>query len=442
MSDPQAFMTSEATAEEIARARRNELFGSSDPGKPSQFMPARMGARLLFEHPAAKDRGGRLYAYHGDRWQDEGESFYRGQILEIMGDLWRPTQADSTMTWIHDRAASLDPEPPRDAIRVMNGVLRIYDDGVELEAPSVHPRSPVCLPVEYDDTAECPLFEEFMRTTLPAKERDLVQEIAGYLLTPDNSQQKAFMFQGEGGNGKSTYINIITALLGDENTQAYSLQQLAPDFRFNVANLYGKLANLAADISADELSSSSILRSITGGDQIHGEHKGKKSFKFKPFVRMVFSANKFPAIANPTNALFDRWIVVKFEGRFRDTENEIKDLDRKVIEQELPGVLNWALDGLYRLREQGGFTRSAASDEALEQFRVRADTIAQFLIEDETLPASGERVERKDLFDSYRLWALENNLKTPLTRFAFFDRVRARLGQESKVRGFYGWKMP
>lgn len=445
MSDPQALTTVAPTAEDIARARRNAFFSGGDSGKPSQFMPAKMGASLLMEHPAAKDKGGKLYAYFDNRWQSDGETFYRRRILEIMGDSWRTNQVDSTLTWINDRAAALDSTPPRDRVRVANGILRIEDeDGgdVVLDDPSVHPRTPVALPVAFDPDAECPHFDEFMRTLVSEVDRDLLQEIAGYLLTPDNSQQKAFMFQGEGGNGKSTWINIVRAVLGADNTQSYSLQQLAPDFRFNVANLDGKLANLAADISADELSSSSILRSITGGDSINGEHKGQKGFQFKPFVRLVFSANKFPSIANPTQALFDRWIVVKFDGRFRGTDREVKDLDRKVIEQELPGVLNWALDGLLRLRERGSFTKSAASTQALAQFRLKADSIAQFFEDCDELPEEGVRIERKTLFEHYRFWTQDNNLRHPLGRVQFFDRVRALGVLESKTRGVMHFVMP
>lgn len=441
MTEPQSFMTAPPTPEEIAQARVNSLFLDNGQGKPKTFSSARLGQRLIGEYPAARDMGGHLYAYHDGRWQSGGERYYRGQVRDVLGERWKSAQSSEVLTWIEDGAVTLDENPPKHLIRVLNGIVDVEDDAPVLGEASVYPLSPVYLPVAYDPTAECPLFRKFIREALPGELGLIAQEIAGYLLTPDNSQQKAFLFQGTGGNGKSTWISVITALLGEENTQAYALQQLAPDYRFNVANLYGKLANLAADISADELSSSSTFKTITGGsDRLNGEHKGKQGFKFLPFCRLVFSANRFPAIANPDAALFERWIVLPFEQKFRDAAGEVKGLDRMIIEQELPGVLNWALEGLVRLRRQGSFTRSESGDRAAAAFRLKADTISQFLQDEDLGFKVGTFYKRGEMYIVYKDWATDHGQKSPLNKTAFFERMRDVLGAETK-RGDWGWVM-
>jgi putative DNA primase/helicase len=363
-------------------ARPYYIMGGKNSDTP-RFAASKLGAELLREAPAAKDAGARLYAYHDDAWQPDGEEFYRRAVRERMGDVWLPKHAAEVLTWIGDGAPLLDPAPPHDCIRVLNGILRINREGkVTLEPPSVDPLTPVRLPVRYDPDAQCPVFEKFMEEVLPPGPRKTAQEVMGYLLTADNSHQKAVLARGEGGNGKTTWVQTVSALLGNDNVSAHPLHALG-DSRFAAADLYGKLANICADISSQELSSSALFRSITGGDEIQGEHKYKNSFKFKPFARLVFSANKFPPITNPSNALFDRWLVIPFDRRFRGAAGEDKELVSKMTTpEELSGVLNYALAGLRRLRRQGAFTTSPSSQRALEEFRMAADTVALFVRED------------------------------------------------------------
>jgi putative DNA primase/helicase len=196
---------------------------------------------------------------------------------------------------------------------------------------------------------------------------------------------------------------------------------------------------MAADISSDELSSSATFRAITGGDNISAEHKNRQPFMFTPYVRMIFSANKFPPIVNPTNALFDRWIVIPFEGRFRGTGAEIPDLHELIIGTELPGVLNYALAGLARLRAQGRFSASEASSRALAAFRIQADSIASFLGDEEVAFKPGTFYKMKDVWAAYLSWISEAGATKGLGRQAFCERVRALWGQETKRSGYNGW---
>jgi putative DNA primase/helicase len=444
MTEPrQDILTAAPTPEDLRNAIVNSFFGVNREGKPTGFSAPKMGAWLLRQAPAARDAGKKLYAYHDGRWQADGEEYYGRVMVDILGDRWKSVYAQESLNWISIKAVDLDETPPRDMIRVLNGIIEVDPDGSSLShgPASEYPLSPVCLPVEFDAGAECPLFMSFINSALSPDLATLTQEIAGYLLTPDNSQQKCFMFQGPGGNGKSTWISIIGALIGQANTRAYVLQQLSPEYRFNTANLYGKLANMAADISPDELSSSSTLKAITGGDDIEGEHKGKHGFTFKPFVRMLFSANKFPAIANPDQALFQRWIVVPFEGSFRGAAEEVIGLSTKVIEQELPGVLNWALEGLLRLRRQGRFTESSATRASLAAFKLKADTIEQFLADCDTLPAPGKWVRTAEMYQAYGAWCDSAGVKHPLPKMAFLERVDGVLGPRIKHSGYPSWQI-
>ncbi|MFY9488064.1 MAG: phage/plasmid primase, P4 family [Solirubrobacterales bacterium] len=410
---------------------------SGKNGDLPRFSAAKLGKDLLDENPAAKDAGGRLYAYHDDRWQPDGKEFYAKVVRDWLAETWLPKHASEVLQWISDGAPKLDASPPLDRIRVLNGILMIGKDRVTLEPHSPDPLTPVCLPVTYDRRAKCPTFTRFMRQALDKNVRLTAQEVMGYVLLPDNKQQKAFLAQGGGGNGKTTWVRVICELLGRENYSAHSLHSLDED-KFAVADLYGKLANVCADISSNELSSSARFRAITGGDPIQGEHKFMPSFKFVPYSRLIFSANKFPPIKNPTNALFDRWIVIPFEKRFRGTENEDRDLLKKLLTpEEMSGVLNYALEGYFRLRRNGGFTVAKSSTRALDDFRLAADTVAAFVRDEMKEP---DFYPRTNVYLMFEQWCNESG-HVKMSRNQFYERLSDLIGNPVKVRGAHGWRV-
>lgn len=402
-----------------------------------RFSAKLLGEALLDEAPAARDGGGRLYAYHDDAWRPDGEAVYERRVRDLMGDLWLPKHASETVQWIAHGAPLMDEQPPRDRVRVVNGVLHLAADGTPtLEPPGVDPLTPVRLPVRYDPKAKCPRFRRFLTEVVPAAAEATVQELLGYLLVPDNSQQKAFLFYGPGGNGKSTLVRVIEALLGVDNVASCSLKSLSDD-RFAAADLYGKLANAVADITSEEVASLSTFRAITGGDRLRAERKYERAFDFRPYARLIFSVNRYPPMRDPTNATFARWVVVPFDQQLRGTKAEDKALTRKLTTAgELSGILNYALGGLQRLRANGTFTVAAASADALARFRLAADTVAMFLAEEAFEPGFHRRVE---VYEAFRMWCGRAGHRD-MSRNQFYDRARAVLGDERRVQGHDGWQ--
>lgn len=418
------------------RVGRYSVIGKS--GQP-RFSAALLGAELTKDYPPARNSGAWLYAYHEDKWQPKAEELYRFEIRQRMGEMWLPGHASAALQWIIDGATHLNDQPPLDRIRVSNGILKPKDDGWECEDHSVEPYTPVAIPIEYDPDARCPKFDRFMRQALTPPVRVTAQEIMGYILVPDNAQQKAVLAVGSGGNGKSVWLRVCRELVGPENCSTRSLQALADD-RFAPADLYGKLVNIYADLSSNELSSSSLFRAITGGDAISAEQKNKNPFSFVPFARLLFSANNYPAVANPINALFDRWVILPFNRRFRNTKRENKQLMLELIQpEELSGVLNYALAGLVRLRQQGQFTISVASQRSLDRFRIQADNVAVFL-QDFGKTKRGAFVQRNELWEHYRMWN-ERTGHTKVNRNKFYERIEALRGGAVKRDGYYGWKL-
>ena len=138
----------------------------------------------------------------------------------------------------------------------------------------------VQLPILYDPDAPCPAFDKYLSTTFEPDDLPLIEEILGWCLVPDRRFEQAVMLTGEGENGKSVFLDLVGYLLGETNVSNVALQDLEEN-RFRAAELYGKLANVFADLDARGLQSSSMFKTLTTGDFVTAERKHAQPFRFR-----------------------------------------------------------------------------------------------------------------------------------------------------------------
>src|SRR5262249_26138986 len=148
----------------------------------------------------------------------------------------------------------LEEESPPDwqYINLLNGRLDWATRTLESHTSTVF--TTVQLPIEYEPTATCPAFDHYLQTTFDAAVIPLIEEILGWCLIPDRRFEQAVMLTGEGENGKSVFLDLVGYLLGENNVSNVALQDLEEN-RFRAAELYGKLANVFADLDARGLQS-------------------------------------------------------------------------------------------------------------------------------------------------------------------------------------------
>jgi putative DNA primase/helicase len=352
---------------------------SDDPG-----LTKRLADAITATDHFAQDVGGQLCRYHAGVYRPKGAAYVKQRVKGLLHD-WRLTArwsshlADEVVEYLRVDAPELWERPPLAVLNVRNGLLDVATSTLQPHDPA-H-LSAVQLPVDYLPDATCPVWDQFVADVFPSDAHDLAFEIIAHLMCPDTSLQKAVLLLGEGGNGKSTYLRGVIAFLGREHVTSLSLHKLESD-RFAVARLFGKLANVAADLPSADLAGTSVFKALTGGDIVTGEYKYRDSFEFVPFARLIFSANHPPRSADASEAFFDRWTVLPFAGRFRGTAQEIPRtvLDARLADpSELSGVLNRALAVLPGLRARGGFLESASMQAARDEFRDTTDPVAAWL---------------------------------------------------------------
>jgi P4 family phage/plasmid primase-like protien len=387
--------------------------------------PGAMYGRVLQEHAEfAAGKNGVLYVYERGVYV-AAEDYVDALLQDLADDRWSRHLRNETLAWLLGCSPGLVDGLGPDIINVRNGLLRWQGGKWRLRPHDPEVRSTVQLPVTFDREASCPLYDKLLETSAPDDAtRDFLDEWSGYNLTSDYAHQKALMLGGQSGSGKSQYLHVLGELLGRGNMAAVMLQALGEN-RFAVADLYGKLANICADISSHELRMTGIFKQLTGGDVIRAEKKHKDAFDFTNAAKLSFSANEIPTTSDATSAFFDRWVIVRFPHKFRGTNAERKNLGRQITTNpdEMSGVLNRALRGLARLRQKGQFTIGPAMREAQAEFRREADSAALFV---SSLATPGKPVKKRqgrELYESYRAWCDANGHR-PLSSHRLYDRMR------------------
>jgi len=263
--------------------------------------------------------------------------------------------------------------------------------------------------INYNKDANCDRFKKFLGEVLQTeKDIEIIQEWCGYCLLNDTKYSKALLLFGDGENGKSVLLNVIKHFLNRENVTSISLQYLESS-PFAPARLFGKTANIFADLPKKALAQTSVFKMTVAGDEISGEKKGKDSFEFKPTAKMMFSCNEIPRTPDRTRGFFRRWIILKFLEHF--PEGDIKR-DENLFEKlsgvnELEGILNFAVDGLKRLIVQKGFTQNMKMHEVQEFWTRSSDSIATF-VGDVLVNDYNSTVRKTDIYLKYEEYCTIN----------------------------------
>ena len=401
-----------ATDAEVEAEQKKIEFGESLWDEKGRPVRPRFVEALMADTPfiAVRDNGDLFFYKEGyysphavphvrswveDRFRERGETSSAQFISEVVEAIRRRAYRDRRDF------------NPSGKLCLANGIL-------DLATLTVSPHSPKVpftfrLPVGFDQDAKCPTFDRFLAEVLPVEaDRSLVLQFFGYCLEPGNPYQVALLLEGAGNNGKSTLLAVLRTLLGSESVSSETLQSLS-EGRFATASLWGKLANICPDIPASPIRYTGKFKLLTGGDPLQGEHKFAHSFSFTNQAKLIFSANELPPVLDDTSyAFWRRWLIVGFRQDF--TGREDRTLSER-LQAELPGILNRAIEGLRKLRENHGFPTSRAGD-LKEEWKRRSEPLYAFVQDQvETVPDS--LVRKDDFYEAFFDYATERNLPTP-----------------------------
>lgn len=326
-------------------------------------------------------------------------------------------------------AESRKPQVPENEVwlNMRNGTLVVRKDGRATLRP--HRKEDLftyTLTYGYDPDAKSLLWQKFLDRVLPEKETQMVlAEFLGYILMKDHAQEKMLWLYGNGQNGKSVTLEVIEGLLGTENVSYLSLSDLTND-DVKRAGIEHKMLNISHESGRDV--NTNVLKELTSGERVTIKHLYVDPRETKDYGKFIAAFNELPRAEN-TYGFFRRIIIVPYEVTIPREEVDLQ-LTTK-LKKELPGILNWVLDGLIRLMNRGEFTHSESSEQALERYRLQSDSVRLFL--DEQCEAADIITKAVNIYNTYRYFCEMASLK-PLGRNRFYDRLEGLGFVRTKIK--------
>jgi putative DNA primase/helicase len=281
-------------------------------------------------------------------------------------------------------------------------------------------------PVNYDRTATCPRFEQFISEVFAGNSELIgyIQKAIGYSLTGSVGEQCLFACHGDGRNGKSTLLEVLLHILGD----------YAIDLPFSVleaktngnppgegVNLPGTRFAKVVEIREGRRLDEARIKSWTGGDTMTVRPLYRNAFSFHPTHKLWLAFNHKPVISDNSPGMWRRIRLIPFLQKFEGPQRDSGLLDK--LKSESSGIINWAIEGCRRWQREGLRIPDAVT-EATHQYQDESDSLVPFL-EDRCVLEPSEKTPAGELWAEYLAWVTATKT-VALSRPAFADHLKRR----------------
>jgi putative DNA primase/helicase len=282
-------------------------------------------------------------------------------------------------------------------------------------------------PINYNPAATCPKINQFLEEVSPDKQAmQTLKELVGYCYFRHYKFQTVFLLVGEGANGKSTFLNLLNAMLGSENVCNKPLQALT-NYMFSQGSLFGKNANIFADLPQKNFNDTGILKALSGGDYIEAEIKHKGSIKFKNYAKLIASCNEIPQSPDDSEAFYRRWIIIPFPNKFEGSGAKKSLIDELTTPEELSGFFAEAIVSYLEAEKRGAFSYAPTTLEKKKAYLTHSNNVRLFC--DERLePDVSNEITKQEIYSTYCDWCKVLRLQ-PKNSVWFYREIRKLFGE-------------
>lgn len=327
-----------------------------------------------------------------------------------------------------------------------DGLINVNNGIIDVRSGELLPHSheylfKYCSPVDFSTSATSPLWEKFLLETFcnDVGLIDLAQRLFGYILIGGRPfLHKAFVLFGSGRNGKSTFLDVLRAVLGSESYSTVSMAKL--DREFSVVALDGKLANIVEETPTTEINAEAF-KNLVGGGQVQASRKGQDEYTIRCNARFVFACNEMPNFKDRTVGLEERLVFIPF-NRFLKEDERDTEITEKLL-AELSGIFNWALEGAKIILRDRKLPHYEATADAKDMYRIETDPLYAWFKERITIEKDSKgEISCRALYKKYSE-DCESSGNRPYSKDRFLKRFRKMISDycsEHKITYDAKWK--
>lgn len=388
------------------------------------------GEWLTFDRGAYKPREEEGLRSETYRVYPRADSTLVSKVLDaVKGLVHFDRNSFSPPCWLDPRAG---PDPSH-LLVLRNGILDLETGTLAPHDEKFFTRN--ALDFDFDPDAPPPTrWLKFLGEVWPDETdcQETLQQMLGYLLTPDTSHQKIFVLVGPTRSGKGTIGHVIGRLLGRDNVCNPTLSQMAE--QFGLQSLIGKQLALIPDMRlgarTDQAVVAETMLKISGEDSVNVPRKNMVDWEGRLAARLVIMSNEAPTLNDPSGALLGRYIVMQMRQSFLGRED--LGLDAALM-AEMPGILNWAIAGWRALRQAGHFKQPQSAD-MLVRAMARVSSPINTFIDERCEMDRAATVTKDALYIAFKRWAEDADHPWRGSKELFGKQLLATVGQHIHER--------
>jgi len=292
--------------------------------------------------------------------------------------------------------------------------------------------------VEYDLTAECPVFDKFILDIMDGDEElaHYLLMCMGYSLSGITDEQCMFLLVGDGSNGKSVFLELMSAIYGEYHQHSRFdafLKKYNNTSSHDLARLHNARVVTANESGISKHWDEGKIKEITGSDNVTARYLYQGHFTFKSQIKLWCATNNLPKVDDFTPAFWRRIKVIPFNRKFEGDDRDANMIEK--LKGESSGILNRIIKGFKEWTEAGLTNLPYQVKQAVEDYRNESDVIAQF-IADRITDVGGYDISitAKRLYGEYKRWHEDNADGKPFSIQAFGKRMN-QLGHKSEKIG-------
>ena len=383
------------------------------------------------------------YQYLNGIWVEKAENYINGLVKKLIGHFATGSKLTSVQKVLKADISSEQKFNLQPIFNFPNGVLEV-ETGKFREHKAID-YCTVQTGYDYDPEAKCEKWDKFIFEIMNGNEQQskLLQEMAGYVLVNSNKFHKAFFLIGDGANGKSVFLDVLTSVFGKENVTHVEMSNFINEFQLVL--LSHSLVNISTEVKPNQPEVEAVFKAITAGDPVTASKKFADHFSFNPRCVLISACNDFVKSRDLSDGFLRRLIFILFTQKF-EGEHADNTLSQK-LKGELPGIFNWVYEGYKRLIAQNHFTETEEHKQLLEEYKEVINPIISF-IQDSFLtepPTTVFEMTRQELYAMYKRWAEENGHQPMASinftrQFKQFAPKKFPFFKEYKLQGNRGFK--